>query len=468
MSQAIVKWFAPPRYDDYLENRTAVSLAVILYSFAFLSLLGIFVVTFEGELYQKAIVFSFFLLTVGSIVLLKRGNLVIPSNILPALTLLLFFTLAASGKGIRDLSAFGFPAVILLAALLLGRRGGIIYALLSILAFAAMFFFERQSWISTPFAESNNFIDVLQIGITLGALAALVWVMITNLGNALERTQESERELVTLNTELEERVQFRTAELDVAKREAEEARDRALEADNIKSQYLASMSHELRTPLNAILAFNELLAMEALGPVTDEQKGYLLQSLASGKHLLSLINDVLDITKIQSDMLTLRIVPDINLKEELVTVISTAHTILNGKDVEFITEIDEPLPAVEGDKRRIRQILLNLVSNACKFTEDGSVKLSVNNQSDGNILFSVADTGPGIAPEDQTKIFKPFQQSDSGIRHAGGTGLGLPISISLVEAHGGVLWVESEPGHGAIFFVRLPVSQGVLEEAHVC
>ena len=239
------------------------------------------------------------------------------------------------------------------------------------------------------------------------------------------------------------------------------------QADQIKSQFLASMSHELRTPLNAILTFNELLAMEALGPVTDEQKRYLQQSLDSGNHLLSLINDVLDITKIQSGMLTLRIVPDLDLREELDKAISTAESILKDKAVEFVTEIEDSLPRIEGDKRRIKQVILNLISNACKFTETGSVTLSAKADKDKTILITVADTGPGIATLDQTIIFEPFQQSESGIQHAGGTGLGLPISKSLVDAHGGKLWCESEVGKGTTFYIMLPIKHRITEVAHV-
>jgi signal transduction histidine kinase len=226
--------------------------------------------------------------------------------------------------------------------------------------------------------------------------------------------------------------------------------------DDLKSQFLASMSHELRTPLNAILNFSEFVLLEMLGPINDKQKDALSKSVESSRHLLALINDVLDMSKIEAGMMKLFVEDNINIVEELKPVIATAETLLKEKSVQFIQDIDDNVPVMVGDRRRIRQILLNLVSNAAKFTDEGSVTLSVKNRG-GEVLFAVIDTGPGITLEDQTIIFEPFLQTDHGIQHAGGTGLGLPISRRLAEAHGGRLWVESQPGDGAAFFVSLPI-----------
>jgi signal transduction histidine kinase len=225
--------------------------------------------------------------------------------------------------------------------------------------------------------------------------------------------------------------------------------------DQMKSQFLASMSHELRTPLNAILNFTEFVALGLFGEVNEKQKDALEKSLGSGKHLLSLINDVLDMTKIESGMMKLFIEANINLHEELKHVVASVQSLLTDRPVTFEEVVDANLPIMLGDRRRIRQILLNLLSNAAKFTEHGSITLTV--KSEGNaVLFCVADTGPGIALEDQDIIFEPFKQTQTGIRHANGTGLGLPISRRLTEAHGGRLWVESQPGQGAKFYVTLP------------
>lgn len=231
--------------------------------------------------------------------------------------------------------------------------------------------------------------------------------------------------------------------------------------DTLKSQFLASMSHELRTPMNAILNFTEFMSMGMLGSVNEKQLDALDKILGSGKHLLALINDVLDITKVESGMMRLFVEDDVDLHQELAPVFSTAETLLKDKPVQFVKEVDAELPLMVGDKRRIRQILLNLVSNAVKFTDEGNVTVCVKREN-GDMRFEVRDTGPGIALEDQEIIFEPFQQTETGIQHAGGTGLGLPISRRLVEAHGGKLWVESELGKGATFFVTLPIRSEAL------
>ncbi|MEO8393622.1 MAG: HAMP domain-containing sensor histidine kinase, partial [Chloroflexota bacterium] len=190
--------------------------------------------------------------------------------------------------------------------------------------------------------------------------------------------------------------------------------------------------------------------------VNDKHKDALNKALDSGKHLLSLINDVLDMTKIEAGMLKLFVENDIDLRQELGTAITATQPLLKEKSVAFVQDVDDALPLVVGDRRRIRQILLNLLSNAAKFTEEGSITLSVKKRND-LIMFAVIDTGPGIALEDQTLIFEPFKQTETGIQHASGTGLGLPISKRLVEAHGGRLWVESQAGEGAAFYFTLPV-----------
>lgn len=231
--------------------------------------------------------------------------------------------------------------------------------------------------------------------------------------------------------------------------------------DQMKSQFLASMSHELRTPLNAILNFTEFVSLGMLGEVNDKQKDALGKSLDSAKHLLALINDVLDMSKIEAGMMKLFIEENIDITPELHALIATGQTLLKDKDVVMIADIDTDLPRIVGDKRRIRQILLNLLSNACKFTEKGSVTLRVKKRQD-ELLFAIIDTGPGIPLADQTIIFEPFRQTEHGIKHAGGTGLGLPITQKLVEAHGGKLWLESDVGRGASFYLTLPIHSDML------
>ena len=255
---------------------------------------------------------------------------------------------------------------------------------------------------------------------------------------------------------------------DVTERKAFEQRLQDLnakleEASRAKDSFLAGMSHELRTPLNAVLNFTKFVSSGMLGPVNDKQVDALSKTIDSGRHLLSLINDVLDITKIESKMLNLFIEPDVNVREELDTVTATAESLLAGKPVTLIRDISPDLPGVVGDKRRIRQILLNLVSNACKFTDEGSITVSAHVKGDVLEMF-VKDSGPGIAPEDHDLIFESFRQTRAGLSQGGGTGLGLAIARRLAEAHGGHLWLESVPGAGATFYVTLPThSEQLLE-----
>jgi signal transduction histidine kinase len=237
---------------------------------------------------------------------------------------------------------------------------------------------------------------------------------------------------------------------------AEELRN----VDRMKSQFLSSMSHELRTPLNAIINFVEMVALGMVGPVTDQQKDLLDQSVKSSTHLLYLINDVLDISKIQAGRLNLFIEQDVNLYDELETAIEMVLPLISEKSVHLIKDFDNNLPIIAGDRRRIRQVLLNLLSNAVKFTDEGTITVSAKYQKD-RVVFAVIDTGPGIEPDAQAIIFEPFVQTADGIKLEQGTGLGLSISRSLAQAHGGQLWVESDPGQGAAFYFMLPTMQGI-------
>ena len=232
-------------------------------------------------------------------------------------------------------------------------------------------------------------------------------------------------------------------------------------ADLMKNQFLASMSHELRTPLNAIINFPQLISMGVAGPVTDEQETMLTTSLNSSNYLLQLINDVLDISKIKAGKLRLYIEEDVNLNDEISAVLDVAEPLLQKHNavleqpILFIQDIDDDLPLIACDRRRVRQVLLNLLSNAIKFTMKGSITLSVK-RMENEFIFAVMDTGSGVPPELHTRIFEPFVQVPDELRNIRGTGLGLPISLSLAQAHGGDMWVESKLGEGATFFFSLP------------
>ena len=228
--------------------------------------------------------------------------------------------------------------------------------------------------------------------------------------------------------------------------------------DRMKTQFLSSMSHELRTPLNAIINFVEMMARGMIGPVNPDQEELLNQTLDSSKHLLHLINDVLDISKIQAGRLALFLEDGVNLQEEVEGVLNIVSGLAKEKGLQLIRDIDPHLPIIACDRRRVRQVLLNLLSNAIKFSEQGTVTLSVKKRQ-REVLFAVIDTGPGIPPAKHALIFEPFTQGEDGAKAIQGTGLGLPISRSLVQAHGGELWLESRSGEGAAFFFNLPLHE---------
>jgi GAF domain-containing protein/HAMP domain-containing protein len=228
------------------------------------------------------------------------------------------------------------------------------------------------------------------------------------------------------------------------------------EASQHKSQFLANMSHELRTPLNAILGYTELILDDIYGEAPDKMRNVLQRIQTNGKHLLGLINDVLDLSKIEAGQLVLTL-NDYSIKDMMQGVYVAIEPLAGNKKLGFKLEAPTDLPRAHGDERRLSQVLLNLVGNAIKFTDTGEVAMKAE-AANGSYTISVRDTGPGIAEADQAKIFEEFKQSESAQTKAkGGTGLGLSIAKRIVEMHGGRLWVESSLGSGSTFFVELPV-----------
>ena len=227
-------------------------------------------------------------------------------------------------------------------------------------------------------------------------------------------------------------------------------------ASKHKSQFLANMSHELRTPLNAILGYTELILDDIYGKTPQKMRAVLERVQTNGKHLLGLINDVLDLSKIEAGQLTLSLA-DYSILDMVQGVYTAVESLANNKKLKFTIEVPPGLPPARGDVRRLSQVLLNIVGNAIKFTDTGEVTIKAA-AADGGYSISVCDTGPGIAPEDQSKIFEEFQQADNSQTKAkGGTGLGLAIARRIVEMHGGRLWVESSPGQGATFSFTVPL-----------
>jgi signal transduction histidine kinase len=227
-------------------------------------------------------------------------------------------------------------------------------------------------------------------------------------------------------------------------------------ANKHKSEFLANMSHELRTPLNAILGYTELIVDDVYGDVPERIREVLERVEKNGRHLLSLINDVLDLSKIEAGRLNLSL-NEYSMGEVVQAVLSSVEALATEKKLGLKVMVPADLTAGKGDEQRIAQVLLNLLGNAIKFTEKGEVRVEVS-VSDGRFLVSVSDTGPGLSEADQKRVFEEFHQADgSSTREKDGTGLGLSISKKIVEMHGGRIWVESTLGKGSTFRFTLPV-----------
>jgi signal transduction histidine kinase len=238
--------------------------------------------------------------------------------------------------------------------------------------------------------------------------------------------------------------------------EIEEKSRQLAEASQHKSQLLANMSHELRTPLNAILGYTELILDSVYGEMPDNARSVLDRVQRNGRHLLGLINDVLDLSKIEAGQVILAL-SDYSLKNVMQTAFSAVEPLAKEKKIALKIDIAPELQQGRGDERRLTQVLLNLVGNAIKFTDSGEVSIK-GSSANGSFTVAVHDTGPGISEADQAKLFQEFQQADNAItRKKGGTGLGLAISKRIIEMHGGKIWVEPVVGQGSTFSFTLPV-----------
>jgi signal transduction histidine kinase len=285
-----------------------------------------------------------------------------------------------------------------------------------------------------------------------------------------------QRELQAINNQLELRVEQRTAELaqtntELAaeinrRKQAQEAlilaRDQALEANRLKSELLARVSHELRTPIGAILGFAEMLELEVYGPVSQEQKGITTKITKSSKYLEEMVNDLLDQAKLEAGKFSLTS-HTFDPREIVDNTVAKMTVLAENKQLTLTSKVAANMPSVvTGDKIRIQQILVNLVSNAIKFTDRGIVRIRVYCPDNQHWALQVSDTGCGIPREAQTHIFEPFRQVDgSATRRHGGTGLGLSIVEQLTKLMNGEIVLASEVGHGSTFTVILPLEQQV-------
>ena len=287
----------------------------------------------------------------------------------------------------------------------------------------------------------------------IGALARSFRAMVGKIRSEQEERSRAHAELENYRDHLEDLVAERTRELAVAK-------DAAESADRLKSAFLATMSHELRTPLNSIIGFSGILLQEMAGPLNAEQKKQLGMVAESADHLLALINDVLDLSKIEAGQLKVVEEP-VDVPAVLEKAARAMQPLADRKGLQIELDTGPGTGTVQGDPRRIEQIVLNLLSNAIKFTDKGKVRIESRVQ-DGDVLIRVIDTGIGIPEADLTKLFRPFSQLDTGLtRHYEGTGLGLSICKKLAGLMGGTIRVESAPGKGSTFTVTLPRSRRI-------
>jgi len=294
-------------------------------------------------------------------------------------------------------------------------------------------------------------------------------ILIDAFNEMLAQIQRSEKALLMARDELEQRVRERTAELETAKREVEEfsrsvllAKEEVERGSKFKDQFLSTMSHELRTPLNAVLGFSDLLADERYGPLNDRQQRYVAHIHTGGKHLLKLISDILDLSKIEAGKMELTR-EHVAVESAFAEVISALYPLAEKKSQALLQQV-EPRLHVHADAMRFKQILMNLVGNALKFTpESGRIEMAAR-QVDDQVRIEVRDNGPGIPPDQQQRIFEAFVRLTQTGSATEGTGLGLAITSRLVELHGSKLGIESQPREGTSFYFSLPLVAIILDQ----
>lgn len=457
--QMFLWWITPratERDERFREGALRVSALLLLLSLTFYTPLGLYI-ALEGATKQPellpsriGIIFFSFIFVGGAFLLIQKNYKITAAWLLIGVWVATFLLTTRTNGLWMNLSIVFLGIILLYGNLILPRRQiPYLWAvnLISIILAVAL----------SPHTPPENFeesmliqpVTTLSVSITfVVVISTLLYVLRNELVSRLQ-------ELRGFVKELDNRVKERTAQLEERGKELEIARQKAEEANVIKTKFLANMSHELRTPLNAILNFTAFVADGIMGDVNEEQEDALRQSISSGKHLLALINDILDVTKIEAGLMDL-FIQQIDFNEVLGAVVAIGKGLSKDKPIDLVTEIQDKMPTSYGDKRRMRQVFLNIVSNAFKFTREGSVIIEAH-ATDSHIHVKITDTGIGIAPENHDLVFESFKQVQHESLEVVGTGLGMPISKYFVESHHGKIWFESQVGVGTTFFVELPI-----------
>ena len=376
---------------------------------------------------------------------------------------MLMYHETASGNSGREAVAFLLPLVIIIVGFLLPVRA----TLIALVAAVAVTLIVPQIGSAALGIDRIQVFAIVMMALAAGIAAQMSGALYGIAEWALEsyrKERETKDQLFDSQQEVQRsylRQKALADQLQTTNNELEAARIAAIEAKNFRGQFLANMSHELRTPLNAIIGFSETMLNFPM--MYDNQslpsiyRNDLNQIYTSGKHLLQLINDILDLSKVDAGKLDLE-VERVELEPIFQGAMATGEGLIGEKSIKLSLDVPEKLPYVKGDSLRIRQVLLNLLSNAAKFTDEGAINVGASCNNNGEVVIWIKDSGIGIPPQDMDNIFEEFRQGSSGRRKGrAGSGLGLAISRQLLNLMGGRIWAESVPGQGSTFYFTLPV-----------